>query len=60
VVIAIGFPAERLRRSFDEVQPFEIISPQYAMPEETNLTIYICRKPKRPLAASWQEWMYLD
>jgi Dolichyl-phosphate-mannose-protein mannosyltransferase len=60
VVIAIGFPAERLRRSFDEVQPFETISPQYAMPEETNLTIYICRKPKRPLAASWQEWMYLD
>ena len=60
VVIAIGFPAERLRRSFDEVQPFETISPQYAMPEENNLTIYICRKPKQPLAASWQEWMYLD
>lgn len=60
VVIAIGFPAERLQRAFDEVTPFETISPQYAMPEETNLTIYICRKPKALLAATWKEWMYLD
>lgn len=60
VVIAIGFPLERLRRSFDDIQAFETISPNYAMPEETHLTIYLCRKPKRPLADSWQEWMYLD
>ena len=60
VVIAIGFSAERLRRSFDEVKPFETISPSYAMPEETHLTIYICRRPKRPLTETWQEWMYLD
>jgi len=31
-----------------------------AMPEETNLTIYICRKQKQPFSASWAEWMYLD
>lgn len=60
VVVAIGFPAERLLRSFGEVLPFETISPKYAMPEETNLTIYICRKPKSSLAATWNEWMYLD
>lgn len=60
VVIAIGFPAERLQRSFEDVRPFETVSPPYAMPEETNLTIYICRKPKKPLAANWGEWMYLD
>ena len=60
VVVAIGFTADRLRRSFEEVQAFETISPIHAMPEESNLTIYICRKPKRPLAASWGEWMYLD
>ena len=60
VVVAIGFTAERLRQSFGEVQPFETISPQYAMPEETNLTIYICRQPRKPLSQSWAEWMYLD
>ena len=60
IVIAIGFPAERLRSSFEEVQPFETISPQYAMPEETSLTIYICRKPKKSLAGSWSEWVYLN
>ena len=60
IVVAIGFSADRLKRTFDEVQPFETISPQYAMPEETNLTIFICRKPKKPLPESWTEWMYLD
>ncbi|HLZ11995.1 MAG TPA: glycosyltransferase family 39 protein [Candidatus Acidoferrum sp.] len=60
IVIAIGFPIERLQRSFADVRPFETISPAYAMPEETNLTIYICRKPRQSLAASWREWMYLD
>jgi len=60
VVVAIGFSADRLKRTFDEVLPFDTISPKYAMPEETNLTIYICRKPKSPLTATWKEWMYLD
>ena len=60
VVVAIGFTAGELRRFFDEVQPFEMISPQYAMPEEINLTIYICRRPKKPLPGSWAEWMYID
>src|SRR5262249_18504270 len=60
IVLTIGFSAERLKRSFDEVEPFETISPQYAMPEETNLTVYICRKPKKPFTESWAEWMYLD
>jgi len=60
IVVAIGFPLERLQRSFDDVRPFETISPANAMPEETNLTIYVCRKPKQPLSASWTQWMYLD
>jgi hypothetical protein len=60
VVIAIGFAADRLQRSFGEVSPFEKISPDHAMPEESNLTIYICRKPTHGLVADWNEWMYLD
>jgi Dolichyl-phosphate-mannose-protein mannosyltransferase len=60
VVIAIGFSEARLEQSFDEVTPMKTISPPHALPEESNLTIYVCRKPKMNLAASWKQWMYLD
>jgi Dolichyl-phosphate-mannose-protein mannosyltransferase len=60
VVIAIGFPESRLEQSFGEVQPMETISPPHALPEESHLTIYLCRKPKQNLTSSWKEWMYLD
>jgi len=60
IVIAIGFTKSRLDRSFADVQPFLTISPPNALPEESGLTIYICRHPRQSLSASWQEWMYLD
>jgi hypothetical protein len=60
VVVAIGFTESRLQRSFSDVRPFETISPPHAMPEESNLTIYICREPKRNLTTNWTEWRYLD
>jgi 4-amino-4-deoxy-L-arabinose transferase-like glycosyltransferase len=59
VVIAIGFPEARLRQAFDDVQPMGTIDPPHALPEESNLTIYLCRKPKKNLAESWAEWKYL-
>jgi len=60
LVIAIGFSKSRLDQSFADVQPFETISPPYALPEESGLTIYICRRPRQNLTASWRDWMYLD
>jgi len=60
VVIAIGFAKSRLDQSFADVQPFEAVRPAYALPEESGLTIYICRRPRQDLAASWDSWMYLD
>jgi 4-amino-4-deoxy-L-arabinose transferase-like glycosyltransferase len=60
VVIAIGFTKERLDRTFADVRPFETISPPYALPEESGLTTYICRRPRQDLSSSWNEWMYLD
>jgi Dolichyl-phosphate-mannose-protein mannosyltransferase len=59
-VVAIGFSKSRLDQSFADVQPFATISPPYALPEESNLTIYICRRPRQNLSASWPSWMYLD
>ncbi len=60
VVIAIGFPKERLDRAFGDVKAFATISPEYALPEESGLTIYICRQPLKNLSSSWNEWTYLD
>jgi hypothetical protein len=60
VVIAIGFTEGRLLQSFEEVTAAAHVSPPYAMPEETNLTVYVCRHPKQSLQASWPQWRYLN
>jgi hypothetical protein len=60
VVVVIGFTEARLRQSFDEVTAAERVSPRYALPEESNLTVYVCRHPKHSLQASWAQWRYLN
>jgi hypothetical protein len=60
VVVAIGFTETRLRKFFAEVTPAANISPRYAMPEETNLTIFVCRRPKSSFQESWDSWKYLN
>lgn len=60
VVVAIGFTESRLRESFDEVQLAATVSPLHAMPEESNLGIFICRRPKASLEAMWPQFKYLD
>jgi Dolichyl-phosphate-mannose-protein mannosyltransferase len=60
VVVAIGFTKERLDRAFADVKAFETISPEYALPEESGLTVYICQRPRKNLSGSWNEWTYLD
>jgi hypothetical protein len=59
-VVAIGFTGARLRQSFAEVTPAANVSPRYAMPEETNLTVFICRHPKASFQESWEKWTYLN
>jgi hypothetical protein len=60
IVIAIGFTETRLRQFFAEVTPAANVSPRYAMPEETNLTIFVCRRPKSSFQDSWGSWKYLN
>ena len=59
VVITIGYKAAQLRNFFGEVTPATRISPPYAIPEESNLGIYICRKPKKPLTEMWPQFRWL-
>jgi 4-amino-4-deoxy-L-arabinose transferase-like glycosyltransferase len=60
VVVAIGFSQAQLLRYFGEVKPAVAISPAYAMPEESRLTIYVCRQPKAPLREFWGQLTYYN
>ena len=59
VVIAIGFSHEQLRDIFDEVNLAMRVTSQYAIPEEANLTIYLCRKPRKKLPDIWAKLTWL-
>jgi len=54
VVITIGFSQEDLTPAFGEVTPATKITCAYCMPEESDLTVYVCRQPKEPLADLWR------
>jgi 4-amino-4-deoxy-L-arabinose transferase-like glycosyltransferase len=60
VVIAIGYEESHLRDFFEEVSPTARISPPYAIPEESGLTIFVCRKPRASLVEMWPRLMYMN
>jgi dolichyl-phosphate-mannose-protein mannosyltransferase len=53
VVIAVGMPLEELKHLFDQIELAATINFEYAIPEENNLPVYICRKPKMTLQQAW-------
>ena len=53
VVIAVGMPIEDLKPIFGEIDLAATIDYEYAIPEENNLPVYICRKPKMTLQQAW-------
>jgi hypothetical protein len=53
LVIAVGMPLADLKQLFDQVDLAATINNDYAIPEETNLPVYICRKPKVSLQQAW-------
>jgi hypothetical protein len=59
VVVAIGYTTEQLQPYFGDVRLAARISPRYAIPEESNLPIYLCRKPRKPLATMWPSLRWL-
>jgi len=59
-VIAIGYPESRLREFFAEVSPAAHVSPRYAIPEESDLTIFLCRHPRQALSQMWPRLMYMN
>jgi len=53
VVIAVGMPLDNLKPLFDQIELAATINNEYAIPEENNLPVYICRKPKMTLREAW-------
>ncbi len=53
MVIAVGMPLEDLKPIFGEIELAATIDNEYAIPEENNLPVYICRKPKMTLQKAW-------
>ena len=60
VVVAIGFSERQLLQFYDEVTPAVSVSLKYAIPEESHLTIFVCRRPHQSLQESWSQWKYLS
>jgi len=56
VLITIGGNPDTWRKIFGDVRAAgQIVSP-YAMPYETNVTIWVCRQPKIPLGNIWPKF----
>ena len=55
VFIAYGMPEAALERVFADVRPAATISHPLASAWHTDLVVYVCRAPRRPLAEVWPE-----
>jgi hypothetical protein len=53
VVITVGYSIRELQPIFGRITPAATIRNDYAIPEENNLPVYICREPKMPLQNAW-------
>jgi len=53
VVIVVGLPMDALTPLFGDIQRVATIDNQYAIPEENDLPVYVCRHPKMTLREAW-------
>jgi hypothetical protein len=53
VVVTVGIPLDKLQPLFNHIDLAATIQNEYAIPEENNVPVYICREPKRTLQQAW-------
>lgn len=53
VVIALGVPRDTLEEIFAQIEEVARIHHPHALPLETNLPVYLCRKPRMSLSTAW-------
>ena len=52
-VILIGERSDQYKQLFGEATLAAVVANPHAMPVEQNIPIYVCRKPRAPLAVLW-------
>jgi MFS family permease len=60
VVILFGQHAESTKTMFGAVEQVATISNPYAVAAENHLPVYVCRRPKVPLAQLWPTLRYFE
>ncbi len=53
VVISYGINLLKLGQVFADIRPVDVIRSPYAMPDNSNLPVYLCRKPRMSLREAW-------
>jgi hypothetical protein len=53
IVITVGESLEDVKKTFDQVELGATVVSEYAMPYESDLPVYVCRKPKVSLQEVW-------
>jgi hypothetical protein len=53
VVITVGESREEVEQSFDDVEQAATLVHEYAMPYESDLPVFVCRRPKKPFKDLW-------
>lgn len=53
IVIAIGMRLVDLQSLFGVVQQVATVNAPYAIPDENNLPVYLCRRPRMTLSQAW-------
>ena len=60
VLIIMGSNIEDNSRFFEQVEQRGLVVSEYAMPYESNLPVFVGRKPKVPLEEVWQDLKHFD
>ena len=55
VLLAVAHTDRRLREWYESVERVAEVDCDYCMPDMARLAVYVCRRPRRPIAAWWPE-----
>ncbi|EAY31271.1 ArnT family glycosyltransferase [Microscilla marina] len=56
LAITVGLSPKDMRDLFEEVTLIQRFKHPYAIDEEHNIPILLCRRPKQPLGTYWKKW----
>jgi hypothetical protein len=54
-IVAVGIPRAVLAREYRSIEVVATYASPYVLPENSNLPVYVCRRPRIPLARFWRQ-----